>query len=529
MDKNVIKRNKYLLGIFIVLIFLLVIRLYYIQIICHEELSEAAKSQYEIMIEGMDTRGMILDRNYMPLIGDTNQYYYFIEKEKYNSELKQLLKDIRCSRITSSSAKYYIYRTEKYNGNINQKLKDDYNAYVFQSTTRYCDSQLACHLIGYLNEDEKRGVSGLEYLYQDLLEADKNTLSLWADGMGNILSGTSPYKNNLENNHSFTGSNNIGVVTTIDYELQTAAEKSLTQKSGAILVMDADNGEILAWASSPTFNPNRIVDYLKSEEDCLINKVSQASYPPGSVFKIVTALAGLENGIDMQAEYVCTGTTDVEGITVGCMAGPEGGHGSMNLKTAMAVSCNCYFAEMGETIGFQNIIGVASKLGFGQKTMRDFPEEIDGNLPKIEDVGPWDTSNLAIGQGELLVTPLQICRMTATIANGGYLVTPKVVLNDSLEKNKVIDDDNVIILSECMKEVMISGTAKAEWESDVCGKTGTAEVGSYGEDINVCWFTGYCRQNDKNYAITVMIDKGTSGTKDALPVFKNIVDFLGKN
>ena len=529
MDKSIIKRNKCLLGTFVVLMILLIIRLYYIQIICHEELSEAAQSQYEIMVEGIDTRGMILDRNYVPLIGDANQYYYFIKKENYDGKLKQILKDAGYSRIASNSSKYYIYRTEKYDESVNQKLKDSYDAYVFQSTARYCDSQLACHLIGYLNEDEKKGVSGLEYLYQDLLEADKSTLSLWADGTGNILTGTSPYKKHIEDDNTFTGDNKIGVITTIDYELQSVTEKSMAQKSGAVLVMDADNGELLAWASSPTFNPNRVEDYLYGEGDCLINKASQAAYPPGSVFKIVTAIAGLECGIDMQQEYICKGNTEVEGIAVGCMAGPEGGHGRVDMEKAMAVSCNCYFAELGEKIGYHKIIGVASKMGFGRKTMNDFPEEIEGNLPRIEKLGPWDTSNLSIGQGELLVTPLQICQMTAAVANGGYLVMPKVILNDSVEKTKVVDNDNILRLRKCMKEVMISGTAKGEWMLDVYGKTGTAEVGSYGEGINVCWFTGYCRQDDKNYVITVMVDKGTSGTKDALPVFKSIVDFLGKN
>lgn len=529
MGEKEFKRNIYLFGIFVVLMLLLVIRLYYIQIICHEELSFAAQSQYEVLVEGIDTRGMIFDRNYIPLIGNTNQYYYFIKKENYDGKLKQLLKETASSRISSNSAKYYIYRTEKYNENINQKLKDDYNAYVFQSTARYCDSQLACHLIGYLNEDEKRGVSGLEYLYQDLLEADKTTLSIWADGTGNILVGTSPYKLNIGPDNPFSDVNNVGVVTTIDYKLQSEAEKAIAQKSGAVLVMDADNGEVLAWASSPTFNPNRIEDYLQVGEDCLINKASQAAYPPGSVFKIVTALAGIENGVDMHEEYICTGSTEVEGITIGCMAGPKGGHGSVDMKKAMAVSCNCYFAELGEKIGCEQIIEVASKMGFGQKTMKSFPEEIEGNLPKIEDVGPWDTSNISVGQGDLLVTPLQICQMTATIANGGYLVEPKVILDNSFEKVKVIEDYNVLNLRECMKEVMLSGTAKAQWELDVYGKTGTAEVGSYGENLNVCWFTGYCRQNDRNYVITVMIDKGTSGTKDAVPVFKSIVGFLNKN
>ncbi len=540
MEKTRLNRNRTLLVIFIILMFLLLARVFYIQIICHEELKAATQSQYEVLIDGMDTRGRILDRNYMPLTGGINQYYYFIKKDLATEELDSIVSQIDARQIASEESLYLVYRTEGFNEAINKRLKDDFHAYVFQSAARYGDEQIACHLIGYLNEDEQIGVSGLELKYQNELQADETSLYLWADAAGEIIAGSKPYKESLANDlakNKMDAGN--GIVTTIDRRIQYVTEKSLQEKaqSGAAIVMDADTGEILAWTSTPTFNPNDIESYLESGSDCLINKVSQASYPPGSVFKIVTALAALENGIDPQGEYECEGEAEIEGITVGCMAGPEGGHGIVDMEKAMALSCNCYFAKIGERIGCSKILETAQSMGLGQTTMESFPEEDMGNVPKGEEVGAWDTSNISIGQGQLLVTPIQICQMTSTIANGGYLVCPKIILNEETQKKQIIDSENAEKIESYLKAVMTEGTGALTgdgagtgggWDLDVYGKTGTAEAGSYGEIENICWFTGYCRQEDKNYVITIMVQDGTSGAKDALPVFKKITDLLGE-
>lgn len=530
MEKKINKRNMIVFGFFVVVMLLLLARLFYIQIICHQELKEAAESQYEVLIDGMDTRGRILDRNYMALTGGTDQYYYFVRKDRQDREMDFLFEIIEARQIATGESYYLVYRTEVYKEEINQKLRDDYGAYVFQSDTRYGDDQIACHLIGYLNEDQKTGVSGLELMYENSLKAEASSLYLWADAAGQILTGSRPHKTMDSNSKVMTNlGDGSGIVTTIDRRIQYVAERTLKEyaSSGALIVMDADNGEILAWTSAPTFNPNNIESYLQSGSDCLINKVSQGSYPPGSVFKIVTALAALEAGADPYWEFECTGQTEVEGITVGCMAGPEGGHGIVNMDKAMAFSCNCYFAKIGEEIGYKKILEVAQRMGFGSVTMDGFPEENNGNLPLQNETGEWDTSNISIGQGQLLVTPIQICKMTAAIANGGYLVTPKIILNEETQKNRVVSEEHASLLESYLKSVMEYGTGANGWEIDVYGKTGTAEAGSFGETENLCWFTGYCRQNDKNYVITVMVEDGASGTLDALPVFKKITDLLG--
>lgn len=523
------KRMRRIFIFFAVIIVALVSRLIYIQIICHDEFEAAAVSQYEIAIEGLDTRGAILDRNSMPLTGGTKRYYYIISKKKADDELKEIVQSIEGRQIAKESSSYLVYRTEVFNEEINQNLKDKYEAYVFQMAARYSDEQIACHLIGYLNEDEKKGVSGIELLCQDKLKAGQSKLTIWADAAGNILRGFAPVISDTESVQN--SMEDRSVVTTIDRRIQYACETALknSTEKGAALIMDADTGEILAWSSVPTFNPNSVEDYLSEEGDCLINKVCQGAYAPGSVFKIVTAAAALESGISKDVEFECTGEVTVEGITLGCSSAPEGGHGVLDMEEAMAYSCNCYFARLGDMIGSEAIVKKAKEFGFGEKALCYFPEETAGNLPDESEVGPWDVSNLSIGQGEILATPLQIARMTAVIANGGKLIRPEIFLEESgsYAPEQVISRETASLIEEMLGSVMTEGTGKGEWEIPVWGKTGTAEAGSSGEAKN-CWFTGYCRISENTYVITVMAEDGASGASTALPVFREIVGFLQK-
>lgn len=525
------KRIKVVVIAFTIVMILLVARLWYIQVICHDEFTEAVISQYEVSIEGLDTRGKILDRNLKPLTGGTDQYYYIIDKKLKDNKLERIMKDMEARQIAKSSSAYYVYRTEKYNDDINDTLKQEYGAYVFKSQSRYADEQIACHLLGYLNKDENRGVSGMELLYQDELKDDGNVLTLWADAAGNILKGVSPSIIKSDKNRTTMKTNSV--VTTIDRRLQYVCEKALAQagEGGAAIVMDVDTGEILAWASLPVFNPNSIESYLEDSGDCLIDKVCQGAYAPGSVFKIVTAIAALENGVcDENWSFECNGEVTIEGVTLKCTAAGKEGHGKVNMNQAMAYSCNCYFAKLGEMVGSEAIVEMAEKLGFGQKVMIDFPQESKGNIPSKDEVGPWDITNLSIGQGEILTTPLQIVKMTAIVANGGMEVNPKLILDDKQEyERQLVSEDTAKKVDSMLEDVMTKGTGKGAWQVPVCGKTGTAEAIFEGKDVKNCWFTGYFSVGDNTYAVTVMVERGASGTYTAMPVFRSVVDFLSEN
>ena len=598
------KRAAASLVFFVVLLAALTGRLFFIQVMCHEEYSEAATSQYEMVIEGIDTRGQIFDRNMKPVTGGSCQYYYIIKKERMTDAGAELLAAIDAGRLTSDDSRYLVYRSEMYSEEINERLKSDFNAYVFCSTSRYSDIQPACHLVGYLNQSEKRGVSGLEYMFEERLKAGKNQLVLTADAAGNILPGRAPY---IRNEESAAPADN-SIVTSIELGLQKKCEELMadacrnsaesgrqapdsTQEpesgpeydggpeyddgSGACIVTDAVSGEILAMVSVPTFNPNRIAECLQSDGDCLINKALQASYPPGSIFKLVAAAAAIENGFcTAERKYECSGETEVEGVKVSCSTAPEGGHGMINMNEAMAHSCNCYFAQLGRDIGRNAILDMASRLGLGSRVMEGYPEENAGFVPDAAETDPQEISNISIGQGRLLTTPLQISRLTAIIAGGGAsrplhvlagrsglssseTISPASVASALAEvcganiikasastaatdgiSRQYISQQTAQTLQTMMRGVMTNGTASSKaWEIPVWGKSGTAEASRGGRVVKDCWFTGFCdialprgeahdTGQTKRFVITVFVEDGVSGSATALPVFRKITEYL---
>ena len=530
-------RIKTVLVMFAAAMALLAARVWYIQVNCHEQFAQAAVSQYEIAIEGLDTRGMILDRNLKPLTGGTEQYYYIISKKNKDAELEKIMEELESQQMAKSSSAYYVYRTEKYNEETNDFLKEEYGAYVFQSQSRYSDDQMACHLIGYLNNDENRGVSGLELMCQDELADDGNVLTVWADGAGNILRGIAPSVTCAQSVMADTTAAKAmkakSVVTTIDRRLQHVCEKALegAGEGGAAIVLNSDTGEILAWASYPDFNPNDIASYLGGDGDCLIDKVSQGTYAPGSVFKIVTAIAALESGVcDETQVFNCDGQITVEGVTLKCTAAEEEGHGELDMNQAMACSCNCYFAQLGQLAGCGEIVKTAAKLGLGSQVLKDYPQEASGNIPDEDEVGPWDTTNISIGQGAILTTALQIARLTAIVACGGRDVEPVLETGQAGSPGRrIISEETAEKLDSMMQDVMTSGTGAGSWQVPVRGKTGTAEAVFEGRDVKNCWFTGYFDVGGETYVVTVVAERGDSGSITALPVFKAVVDFLSKN
>ena len=550
MEKNR-KRVTTALLIFMVPVIALTGRLFYIQILCHDAFKEAATSQYEMAVEGMDTRGQIYDRNLKPLTGGSYQYYYIIKKERMTPECKNLLSLLDGSQIAAADSDYFVYRTETYSSDINEKLKNGCSAYVFRSRSRYSAGQPACHLVGYLNQSEKRGVSGLEYLFEEKLKAAENTLIIMADAAGNILPGAAP---SVKNSKGLSEADN-SVVTSVELGLQKKCESLLSKvSSGACLVTDAASGEIMAMASVPAFDPNRLSEYLSADGDCLINKSLQAAYPPGSVFKLVVAAAALENGVcTVSQEYDCSGETEAEGVTVSCSTAPEGGHGKIDMNQATAKSCNCYFVQLGQAVGREKILEMACRMGFGQEVLKDFPEESAGYVPDADETVRQDISNLSIGQGRLLATPLQIARLTGIIAGGGAAsplrllagegaapasqVVPAGAGPDQLGEwdsaaRQVISPQTASTLQNLMQSVMTEGTgAYVNWTVPVWGKSGTAEAALHGEEVKDCWFTGFCdiataEGETRRFVITVFVENGISGSATALPVFKEIVEHL---
>ena len=225
-------------------------------------------------------------------------------------------------------------------------------------------------------------------------------------------------------------------------------------------------------------------------------------------------------------------------MPVKCTAA-EQGHGRLDMGEALAVSCNCYFAQLGELAGCEEIVRTARRLGLGEKVLADYPQEEAGYIPAEEEVGPWDTTNLSIGQGDILVTPLQIVRLTAVLATGGLDVEVTLYprAQSEGEKERLISSPTAALLDEMMREVMASGSGAAVEEGDASarkwllsarGKTGTAEALWQGEAVSNCWFTGYFTVGNRRYAVTVLVERGVSGSATALPVFRSVADFLAE-
>jgi penicillin-binding protein 2 len=344
---------------------------------------------------------------------------------------------------------------------------------------------------------------------------------------------------------------------TVDLDLQLVAEAALEGKVGAIVAMDPRNGEILAMVSSPAFDPNSFSarispsdwdELLRHPGHIMQNRAIQNSHAPGSLFKLILASAGLEDGaIRNSTTVLCKGSSVYYGRVFQCAS--TDGHGSLGLEEAIARSCNIYFYELGRRLGIEKIAEHGHSLGLGLRTGIDLPEERSGVMPspewKREARGErWysgETISVSIGQGAVNTTPLQILRAISAIATGGTLTTPHVLLDaegssESLTEWPVstipIDDENAGRIREGMwRSVNNWGTGHraAVPGQDICGKTGTAQVvGSRKNEESEeriedhAWFAGFGNRDNPEIAAVVFVENGGKGGVAAAPMAQKI-------
>ena len=361
------------------------------------------------------------------------------------------------------------------------------------------------------------------------------------------------------------------VTLTIDAELQTAAHKRLLQeRSAAGVIMDAQTGAVYALASAPGFDPNVFSkgipgdlwkDLLDDETTPLINKAIGGQYPPGSTFKLVVALAGLETGaIGLDHSVTCNGTFQLGDHTFYCDAYKNGGHGTLNLTEGIARSCDVYFYDVGNRTGIDAIAKVANSLGLGARTDLDIPGEHGGTIPstawkKAHTGEAWyagETISCAIGQGQVAATPLQIATMVARLS-GGHAVVPHVTKDISGEEPARGDWPKLDFKPEHIEAVLAGmraatdhGTGKdiqiKEPGMQMAGKTGTAQVHAYtvaerdsGQIAKVddalpwklknhAWFVGYAPLDNPRYVCAVLVEhSGKFGAQAAGPVAHDLL------
>ncbi len=489
---------------------------------------EAAVLQSRKNLELAKSRAGIFDRNQKPLVNENPERRLLIFPDLL--EIPAILQFTDREELAEA-----FQRPEPTVMDTGGKIVEGEGIYNFSYPKRYSEKTLAPHIIGYMNGG--RGVCGIEMGYNDFLEENASSVSVvyHTDGTGKILKGEEIILSEEKS------SENCGVVLTLDKDIQRATEKALASgtEKGAAVVMDIENGEIIASASVPDFDPANVADYLYAENSPFINRAFTA-YSVGSTWKLVVAAAALEAGVSPNRTHNCTGSITVGDRIYKCHW--ESGHGEIDMKRALEISCNPYFISLAEEIGGERILEMAKNLGFGVPS--SFGEGFSsaaGKLPSAESLSSETVlASFAFGQGSLMATPLQLAVLSSAIANGGKAVTPKLVLgtydkDGNYEENPEYEANPVMSAktSEILREMMISVVENGSGENakpkngSAGGKTASAQTGQFdseGNEIIQAWFIGFYPAENPKYAVAVLAEGMNSGGDCAAPIFKEICD-----
>ena len=422
----------------------------------------------------------------------------------------------------------------------------------------------ACHVLGYvgradIEQDEEdpfhyylpemTGRSGLEKSLDELLRgaAGGQLLQVDATGFRRFVSGQLEPRRGSE------------VQLTLDMKVQQLAEEALGTNTGSAVVIDPRSGDVLAMASRPGFDPNQFVPRIPAaqwkilNEDPafpLVNRAVAGGYAPGSTFKPVTLLAGLEAGTAHAGEaHACPGYFQLGRTTFRCWY--HSGHGTLMLRQAIERSCNVYCFHVGLQTGVERLAAEARAFGLGQKTGIELDYEVAGNVPdtawkrRTQQDG-WrdgDTCNMSIGQGALVVTPLQMASLAATLANGGDVYRPRLVKGvrapgetafaaqpPELVHRMDWRPEDIALVRNGMRDVMHGswGTARRHAVPGVfmAGKTGTAEFGRKDEKKRHAWMIAFAPFEAPRYAVAMLVDEGISGGETAAPMVRKLMEGL---
>lgn len=587
-----IQRRLPFLGAFIIFfIFILFIRIWYLQAVKGDYYHEQAESNRIRPVKLRPPRGIIYDRSGRPLVENVLTFDISLVPEdspgleatigsvaaiiKTKPEsIREALDDAAPVRSKYDPVKV---REEAPWDEVAviEAHQDDLPGAIVEPEHRrhYPYEGLASHQLGYIGKvsqsQRKKGQTdvglltgqgGLEKVYDKLLRGVAGRRMIQVNAAGRKVKDLG-----IEEPRPGTD-----IYLTIDLDVQKAAEEGLGERAGAVVAMDPNTGEILALASHPNYDPNLFPrgitpqDWTRLMSDPthpLYNRAIQSVYPPGSTFKIIVSLAGLESGaIDPSDKVVCKGFLKSGRHTFRCWK--KGGHGAVSFHQGLVESCDVYFYTMGERIGFDRIAQQARKLGFGELTGIPLPDEKPGLIPttdwKRKRTGePWypgDTYINSIGQGFVLVSPIQACQMIGVIANGGHFYRPTllkqtrnretgVVKTFSSERMSRIKFDPAALqqVREALAGVVAEpgGTAHgaATPFATVAGKTGTAQVIAQkvagrklvGKQEDHAWFVAYAPVDHPKIAVAVLVEHGGHGGAAAAPIARKVIEEFMKN
>jgi len=407
---------------------------------------------------------------------------------------------------------------------------------VAPEVKRYGADGLAAHLLGYVGGgDPVRGLAGLERVYDHLLREGNQAARLVSvqDARGTEIKGLLL---RLKTSESPPVNS---VVLTIDKRLQQTVERSMNSRvgKGAVVVMDVRSKKILAMASRPLYNQYTIENTIKTDRNGSLNNRALMAYPPGSLFKLLIAVAALEEGIVKTNEtFLCTGSYRFnDQVAISCWK--KEGHGQIQFDDAFAQSCNSVFIETGLRLGRERLQGYVRRMHLDNENISGFSYGSAGTGVVI-DGGAAALGNASIGQQGVMLSPMQLCSLVSTIADNGVWGRPSLIsytVDSHGQKEQYSDPGRCQVIrpetAETVRGLMFktvrqgTGMNAAPFEVAVAGKTGTGQTGNLGRDekeILNSWFAGYFPAEEPRWAVVVLVEESRSGAQDAAPVFKDI-------
>ncbi|MDD4503339.1 MAG: penicillin-binding transpeptidase domain-containing protein [Clostridiaceae bacterium] len=535
------KKRMQIIGLSFILIYgFLLCRLFYIQVYMGKNYSERAVRQRMVYIPISTNRGIIYDRNMIP-ITDREIKKVVIAYPAFVYDKKAAVETI--SKACGISMENIEKKMEGSPDTVEFVCEIEQNDYLsliesgrikgviaIEKKLRYADGNIARHVVGYIGKTDKIGHMGIEKSMNSYLEGTgSDSIAAVVDSGKNIIRGLGFRKVEAPKE-----GNNYSIKLTIDYHIQNIIEDVMenNEVQGSIVVMDVRNGDILGMASKPDYDQGNVDKYIKSSGNELINN-SIWQFDLGSIFKTVVAAAVLEGSlINSEDKYLCQGYIEVGNNRIKCSTHKTHENREIDMKEAFTLSCNSTYIQIGTKIGAAKILEMAEQLGFGQKLCFTIPEEKAGYIPEIQEDG---IGNISIGQGKIQVTPLQVTSMMATIANNGIrndpqlvesLITEKGLTVKRLERSRpqiVLNPITSKLLKDMLHDVTVKGTGKQanmEEYGGSCGKTSSAQTGIDEGEVVHGWFAGFVPYEKPMYAITVFMYNGKSGGSAAAPIFK---------
>ena len=570
--ENFIERHTHIMYLFAVAFLFLAVRLMYLQVLRGNYYQRVSEQQRTQVIQERAPRGVIFDRWGKPLVNNRTAFvalFYPFIQEKAPPQQDLLWKVGTILQVPGLSAKIVngwrtgqivrlaenLSRTEMFRL---QELRLVFTgiSVVKEARRDYIDPYVNSHLLGYLGEINKKelalwreegyrmgdwvGRRGIEKIYDSTLRGVDGGWELEVDALGRQTRVVRHVRSSAGNS----------ITTTVDSELQRVAYDALQKtptRRGAVVGIDPRTGAVRILVSSPGFDPGASLSpefsaYLKDPSFPLFNRTAQALYPPGSIFKIVTMVAGLNDSrIEKEKQYSCNGAFQFGKNSFKCWE--KKGHGRLALREAFAHSCNVYFYTIGLKIGAKPLERYARMFRLDKKTeIEDVQSEKTGLIPneewkreKLKEAWlPGDTINMAIGQGPLWVSPLQVAVMGCAIANRGDMYRPYIVNSIQSPTGEVLFErapeklgtadlkaDTWVFLRDAMEAVVSEGTGG--WckfkDLPVAGKSGTAE-NPLGDSHG--WFISYAPADNPELVLAVVVENGGGGGGVAAPIARAV-------